>query len=132
MTAYHDGSAAAIAAATRSGSHRVLDINGQKPLAEYTYKAKNKVRKTFLSRAKRVLSQIEDRIHMTTEPYKHLILYPEDLNPRGRSKFAAMRRDVDELTLGDMTLPKDWEMYEVIMFVDPDKETDKILKDNLT
>jgi len=63
------------------------------------------------------------------EKYKHLILYPEDLNLRGTSKFKAMGRDVDELNLDDLTLPDDWSKYEVIMFIDPDRQRDRILWD---
>ena len=65
----------------------------------------------------------------TSERYKHLLLYPEDLNPIGKSKWAAMRQDMDEVILQDLILPKDWKRYEVIMFTDPDRELDKILWD---
>ena len=61
--------------------------------------------------------------------YKHLIVYPENLNHRGKSKFTAMGRDVDELDLDDIILPKDWAKYEVIMFIDPVKQRDAILWD---
>lgn len=133
---YHDGSAAARLAAERTGAHKIVDLSDNQPLAAYSYgkkkrASKNNSRITFLFRLKNLFSQHVIKNAMADEQkYKHLIVYPEDLNSRGKSKFQAMGRDVDEIDLEDVTLPDDWKMYEVIMFIDPEREeSDKILWD---